>query len=114
MRYLNNTQEEMKKEILNEIENNGADLDDIRDRSGEWVDNYLPVYNNRIIEEWVNMDSDYNDRGASELGAGEDDGIIRRMTLDLYLYYTDQFAEVLDEVEEELKEKEEESEEVNA
>lgn len=114
MRYLNDTQEQMKEEVLNEINNNGADLDHIRDHSGEWVDNYVPVYNWNIIKEWTDMDSDYNDRGAAELGIGEDDGIIRRMTLDLYLYYSDQFAEVLDEVEEELKEKEEESEEVGA
>jgi len=114
MEDITDKKEMMKEEILNEIENNGADLDSIRDRSGEWVDGYLPVYNWNIIKEWTDMDSNYNDRGASELGASEEDGIIRRMSLDLYLYYTDQFAEVLDEVEEELKEKEEESEEVNA
>jgi hypothetical protein len=107
MAYLNNTQEEMKKEILNDINNHGADFEDIKDRSGEWIDGYLPVYNNRIIEEWVNMPSEYNDRGAEELGMSEEGGIIQRMTLDLYLYYSDLFNEVLEEVEEELKEKEE-------
>jgi hypothetical protein len=114
MRYLNTTQEQMKDEVLNEINNNGADLDDIKDRLGEWVDGYLPVYNHQIIKEWMDMDSDYTDRGADELGASSEDGIIRRMTLDLYLFYTDQFSEVLDEVEEELKEQEEENEEVSA
>ena len=104
---LNTTQEQMKEEVLNEINNNGAELDDIRDRSGEWIDGYLPIYNNRIIEEWQQLPSEYDDRGATELGISEDARIIQRMSLDLYLYYSDLFSEVLDEVEEELKEKEE-------
>jgi hypothetical protein len=103
---LNTTQEQMKEEVLNEINNNGEDLDEIRDNSGEWVDNYVPIYNNQIIKEWQDMPSEYDDRGAQELGISEDATILNRMTLDLYLYYSDQFAEVLDEVEEELQEKE--------
>jgi hypothetical protein len=103
---LNTTQEQMKEEVLNEINNNGEDLDEIRDNSGEWVDNYVPIYNNQVIKEWQEMPSEYDDRGAQELGINEDATIINRMTLDLYLYYSDLFAEVLDEVEEELEEKE--------
>ena len=103
---LNTTQEQMKEEVLNEINNNGADLDEIKDNSGEWVDNYVPIYNNQVIKEWQEMPSEYDDRGAQELGINEDATILNRMTLDLYLYYSDLFAEVLDEVEEELQEKE--------
>lgn len=103
---LNTTQEQMKEEVLNEINNNGADLEKIKDNSGEWVDNYVPIYNNQIIKEWQEMPSEYDDRGAQELGISEDATIINRMTLDLYLYYNDLFHEVLDEVEEELEEKE--------
>ncbi len=103
---LNTTQQQMKDELLNEINNNGADIDDIKDRSGEWIDGYLPVYYNRILEEWKDMPSEYNDRGAEELGAGEG-GIFNLMSLDLYLYYTDLFNEVVEEIEEELADKEE-------
>ncbi len=103
---LNRTQQQMKDELLNEINNNGADIDDIKDRSGEWIDGYLPVYYNRILEEWKDMPSEYNDRGAEELGAGEG-GIFNLMSLDLYIYYTDLFNEVVEEIEEELADKEE-------
>ena len=103
---LNTTQEQMKEEVLNEINNNGADLDEIKDNSGDWVDNYVPIYNNQVIKEWQEMPSEYDDRGAQELGINEDATILNRMTLDLYLYYSDLFTEVLDEVEEELQEKE--------
>lgn len=103
---LNTTQEQMKEEVLNEINNNGADLDEIKDNSGDWVDNYVPIYNNQVIKEWQEMPSEYDDRGAQELGINEDATILNRMTLDLYLYYSDLFTEVLDEVEEELEEKE--------
>lgn len=103
---LNTTQQQMKDELLNEINNYGADIDEIKDRSGEWIDGYLPVYYNRILEEWKDMPSEYNDRGAAELGAGEG-GIFNLMSLDLYLYYTDLFNEVVEEIEEELADKEE-------
>lgn len=103
---LNTTQERMKEEILTELKN-GADLDEIKDNSGEWVDGYVPVYNNSIIEEWQKMPSDYDDRGVAELGISEDAGIISRMSLDLYLYYSDLFNEVIEEIEEELKDREE-------
>jgi hypothetical protein len=106
------TVEQMKQEIRTAL-SNGEEIEEIKDRSGEWVDGYLPVYYNRIVEEWQEMPSEYNNRGSAELGIGQEIDIYNLMSLDLYLYYTDQFSEVLDEVEEELKE-EEESEEVSA
>ena len=94
--------EQMKDEFKTEI-SNGSDLDTIRDNSGEWVDGYLPIYNNDILTEWQKMPSEYDDRGAQELGRGEDTTIIRLMSLDLYLYYTDIFNKAIEELEEELE-----------
>jgi hypothetical protein len=97
---LNTTQENMKEEIREEI-GRGVRLDYIRHTAGEWIDGWLPVYNNRIIEEWQNMPSEYDNQGANELGYQESDiDIVKLMMLDLYLYYTDLFNAVLDEIEE--------------
>jgi len=97
-----NTVERMVEEIRTELAS-GEELDDIRDRSGEFVDSYLPVYYNGIIEEWKNMPSEYNDRGSAELGVGGEVNIYNLMTLDLYLYYSDLFFEAVKEVEDELE-----------
>lgn len=91
--------EEIKREIAN-----GAELEELRDNSGEWVDGYLPVYNNRIVEEWQSMPSDYDNRGYAELGGGGEVNIINLMTLDLYLYYSDLWNDALNDVESELEE----------
>lgn len=104
---LNATQYDMKREINDEIAR-GATLDDIRDRSNEWIDGWLPVYNNRIIEEWQNMPSEYDDRGSAELGHMGEVTIIGLMSLDLYLYYSDLFNEVLEDIEEDIAHDEEE------
>jgi hypothetical protein len=92
----------MVEEIRAEL-SQGEDLDTIKDRSGEFIDSWLPVYNNRIIEEWTLMPNDYTDRGSAELGVGGEVNIINLMTLDLYLYYSDLFAEAVEEVEEALE-----------
>jgi len=97
-----NTVERMVEEIRTELAG-GAELDDIKDRSGEFIDSWLPVYNNRIIEEWTHMPNDYTDRGSAELGTGQEISIINLMTLDLYLYYSDLFAEAVQEVEDQLE-----------
>jgi len=97
-----NTVEQMVEEIRAEIAN-GEELEDIKDRSGEFIDSYLPVYYNRIIEEWKEMPSEYNDRGSAELGQGGEINIYNLMTLDLYLYYSDLFNEAVEEVEESLE-----------
>ena len=103
---MSTTYGQMKDEILSELAN-GEDLDDIKDRQGEFVDSYLPVYYNRIIEEWKDMPMEYTDRGHSELGLGQEISIFNLMSLDLYVYYSDIFTEVIDEVEQELADKEE-------
>ena len=96
------TVERMVEEIRLEI-SQGEDLDTIKDRSGEFIDSWLPVYNNRIIEEWTLMPNDYTDRGSAELGTGQEISIINLMSLDLYLYYSDLFNEAVQEVEEALE-----------
>jgi hypothetical protein len=107
-----NVVKQMKEEILTAL-SNGEELDDIKDNSGEWIDGYLPVYNNRIVEEWQEMPSEYDNRGHAELGMGGEIDIINLMSLDLYLYYTDLFNEAVTEIEEEQEEAEE-LEEANA
>ena len=96
------TVERMVEEIRLEI-SQGEDLDTIKDRSGEFIDSWLPVYNNRIIEEWTLMPNDYTDRGSAELGTGQEISIINLMSLDLYLYYSDLFNEAVEEVEQALE-----------
>jgi len=97
------TYDEIVKEIKQEIEQ-GESLEEIKDRSHEIVDNYVPIYNNHIIEEWQAMPNDYDNRGSAELGHScEDLNIIKLMGADLYLYYQDLVALVLDDLERELE-----------
>ena len=94
-------------DIVNELRTaiaNGEELEDLRDNSHEWVDGYLPVYYNRIVEEWQEMPSEYNDRGHTELGMGQEINIYNLMSLDLYMYYSDLVSEALDELENETQE----------
>lgn len=98
MSTLSNMIEEIKREI-----DNGAELEELRDNSGEWIDGYLPVYNNRIIDEWKEMPSEYDNRGAAEFGWDGEIDITRLMLLDLYLYYSDLWHEALSDVESELE-----------
>jgi len=90
-------------EDLKQTITNGEDMESIRDNSGEWIDGYLPIYNNRIIEEWQDMPGEYDNRGAEELGIPGDISIISLMQLDLYLYYSDVFFQVLNDIAEELE-----------
>ena len=96
--------EQMKEEFKTEMEKGYVTLDEIQDNSGEWIDGYLPVYYNKIVEEWQEMPSDYNNRGAAELGhLGQEIDIYNLMSLDLYLYYSDIFNEAIAELEEEME-----------
>lgn len=96
--------EQMKEEFTNAMTNYGTTLEKIRDNSGEWIDGYLPIYNNKIIEEWQAMPGKYDNRGHAELGLGQEIDIINLMTLDLYLYYSDIFYEAVAELEQEAGE----------
>lgn len=100
------TYEEIKQEIKQEI-TNGESLEDIKDRAHELVENYVPVYNNHVIEEWQTMPNEYDNRGGAELGHTSEDSkgtnIINLMMLDLSLYYGDLVALVIEDLEEELE-----------
>ena len=96
--------EAMKAEFRNAIKEHDETLEDIRDNSGEWIDGYLPIYYNKIVQEWQEMPSEYNDRGRLELGADSEATIYNLMSLDLYLYYNDIFNEAVNELEEEEEE----------
>ena len=70
----------------------------------EYVDNYVPIYNNEVIKEWQDMPSDYDNRGSAELGHNCDElNIVSLMQADLYLYYQDIVALVLDDLQDELE-----------
>lgn len=99
------TAQDIEKELRTALAN-GEDLEDIKDRSGEWIDGYVPVYHNRILDEWQEIPSEYDNRGYAELGGQEYD-IIRQMMADLYVYYSDLFFEAVSEIESEIEEKEE-------
>ena len=91
--------QEIKQEITN-----GESLEEIKERSYELVDNYVPVYNNRVIEEWTAMPSDYDNRGSAELGHNcQELNIINLMSADLYLYYQDLVNSVINDLQEELE-----------
>lgn len=97
------TYNEIMQEIKQEIEQ-GQSLDEIKDRSHEIVDNYVPVYNNHVIEEWQAMPSDYDNRGSAEMGHNcQELNIINLMMADLYLYYSDLVALILGDLEQELE-----------
>lgn len=101
------TYDEIMQEIKLEIEQ-GQSLKEIAERSYELVDNYVPVYNNRVLEEWQNMPGEYDNRGSAELGHNcEELSIISLMMSDLYLYYSDLVALVISDLEEELESVEE-------
>jgi hypothetical protein len=97
------TKQAMKEEFKTEMEKGYVTLDEIRDNSGEWIEGYMPVYYNKIVEEWQAMPSEYNDRGSAELGHMGETTIYGLMGLDLYLYYTDIFNEAIAELEEEME-----------
>ena len=99
----NTIKQAMKSEFKTEIEKGYITLEEIQDNSGEWVDGYLPVYYNEIVEQWQKMPSEYNDRGVAELGQTGTETIYNLMSLDLYVYYTDIFNEAIAELEEELE-----------
>ena len=98
------TYDAIKDELKTELTANGGDLDQIRDNSGEWVEGFLPIYNNDIIKEWQEMPSVYDDKGALELGYDGDADIVRQMSLDLYLYYSDLVGQAIAELESEGQE----------
>jgi hypothetical protein len=103
-----NPKEDMKNEIRSQLAQGNVTLEEYRDDWNGWLDSWLPIYNNEIVQAWQEMPSEYDDRGGQELGTDGTIGIIGLMSLDLYLYYGDLFNQAIEEVEESL------DEEVNA
>ena len=95
------TKEQMKEEIRTELQQ-GGEIERIKDLSGQFIDGYLPIYNADVIQEWQQMPHEYTDRGALDLGSDESIGIIGRMSLDLYIYYSEIFFDAMDELEGEM------------
>jgi hypothetical protein len=97
------TYDEIVQEIKQEI-SNGQSLEEVKERSHELVDGYIPIYNNRIIEEWTAMPNDYDNRGAAEIGHNcQELNIISLMQSDLYIYYAELVGLVIDDLEQELE-----------
>lgn len=74
------------------------DLESIEDRQGEFIENWVPIYNGDVLKEWAEMPSDYDDTGWTEFGVPESATIIARMSADLYLYYSDLFHKAFEEL----------------
>ena len=96
--------EDMMNEIRSQLAQGNVTLEEYRDDWNGWLDSWLPIYNNEIVQAWQEMPSEYDDRGYAELGHEGEVNIINLMSLDLYLYYTDLFNEALTEIEESLEE----------
>jgi hypothetical protein len=97
------TLKDMAQEIRTAIAN-GETIEELQDNSGEWVEGFLPVYNDKIISEWQQMPSDYDNRGSKELGHSLELNIINLMSADLYLYYSDLWQQALTDVAHEIEE----------
>lgn len=92
-----------KQELASEIEKGYTDIEQLRDRIGEYVDSALPIYNSDIIAEWQHMPSEYDGEGINQFGLpGTHNITVYSLMLgDLYAYYSDLFTAALDELESE-------------
>lgn len=70
----------------------------------EMADSWTPVYNSEIIKLWANeMPSEYDDSW-KDLGVNDEDGIIPRMRVDIYLWLSDVVTELWNEIVEKKEE----------
>ena len=91
--------EKIKESMRSNIESAlayGESLESIKDSSNDFIDGFLPIYNYDVVEEWQVIPNSYDNRGAAELGTGGDIDIVSLMRLDLYLFYSDLFNEVIE------------------
>jgi hypothetical protein len=66
----------------------------------ELADAEVPVYNNEVIQDWVQLPMDQSDQW-KELGYDtqrNEGGILQLMTVDLAIYYSRKFSEIWEEV----------------
>lgn len=86
--------------IAAEIRDLRAEFDTDPDRAiHEMADGLCPIYNGDIIAEWSELPSVFDDAGADY--CDPNDGIVRRMQLDLYAYYDQTVRELWSEIEDE-------------
>jgi hypothetical protein len=95
-------------QIKEEVRQNWSDFIDAKypeDTVGEYADSAVPVYNNKVLEQWAELPYDWRDHwfGALE----KDASIIDRMQYDLFNYYSSQFYQAFQELSEELADTEE-------
>lgn len=67
------------------------------DLLNELADSACPVYYNQIMKDWAEMPSEFNDSW-QEIGAGENATIFSLMSMDLFLYYRNQYSEIYAEI----------------
>ena len=94
------TLDEIKKAIREDYWNEITTQEDPHDWLTEFADSLVPVYYSDIIDDWREMPSEYVD-GGQELASFQ--GIIGRMTLDLWNYYQDQTRTAYEQVKGELE-----------
>jgi hypothetical protein len=97
------TREEIKIELTNKYDEITNSYRDIDDALAEFADSFVPVYNNDIIKDWVELPSEHSDRW-KELGYDanrNEGGIIALMQMDMVLYYLEQTRNIWDEIEKE-------------
>jgi len=87
---------EIKQDLLDNYEEIlGATYpeDDLQERA----DGYVPVYSNQIIKDWQEMPSEYNDAWL-EYGEDGSKGIVRLMSVDLFVYYQAETLRIWEEI----------------
>jgi hypothetical protein len=84
--------------------------DEIDGIDGRWmneaVDSALPTYYSDIIEQWTKMPSEYTDRWQELVAAIHNHSLTGLMTMDLYIYLSDQYREAYAEIQAEKEEQE--------
>lgn len=91
--------EKVKESMKSNIESAmtyGESLESIKDSASDFIDGFIPVYTYDVIQEWQFMPSEYDNKGSAELGTAGESDIVTLMRLDLYLFYSDLFNEVIE------------------
>lgn len=90
------TDSEIKRDIydhLDQLKENAYPEDLLT----ELADSATPLYYGDIIQEWQEMPIEFNDSW-QDLGVEENAPILRRMRIDLFLYYQDRYTEIHAEI----------------
>lgn len=96
------------QEIIQEVRDNWSDFSNAKypeDTVANYADAAVPVYNNRIMDQWAELESDWRDHWFGLLE--KDASIIDRMQYDLFNYYSSHFYKAYEELSKELADTEE-------